>query len=226
MELEVTGDSDVWPVFAAGLISRATTTLRSLVDLGPGSQGLDAATLSRSLYEHVVHLAWLGAEPSPARMERWRKDDLVKRAKADDHARKLGHAFMTNAARASLDEQIASMAGGKLVLADMAAEADRHWGGRLPEFARPADMGSFWGQYAVFYRQYSATAHPSYMGLNQVVEDVDASRKRVIVEDRSRGVSGSLGYGTVIYGLGLAVMSECLGWPDLAAVRHVFARYP
>lgn len=33
--------------------------MRNMLDVRSGGRALDGATLGRSLYEHVVHLAWL-----------------------------------------------------------------------------------------------------------------------------------------------------------------------
>jgi hypothetical protein len=65
LEYDVTGDHEAWPLLGAALLSRATSTLRHVFDAGRGGQSVDAATLGRSLYEHIVHFAWLAADPSP-----------------------------------------------------------------------------------------------------------------------------------------------------------------
>jgi hypothetical protein len=79
--------------------------------------------------------------------------------------------------------------------------------------------------YAILYRNYSGTAHPSYIGLNHVVEDVTDIRKRVIVEKRPEG-RGPVGMATVVYALGLYVAAQSLGWPDANRVTAAFDRYP
>jgi hypothetical protein len=60
------------------LISRMATTLGSILDLRSNHLEADAATLTRSLYEHAVHFVWLAADPS-TRVGRWRKSDVVAR---------------------------------------------------------------------------------------------------------------------------------------------------
>jgi hypothetical protein len=48
-----------------------TTTMQMLFDLQRRQRSADAGTMVRSLYEHLVHLAWLAADPSPlSRSER------------------------------------------------------------------------------------------------------------------------------------------------------------
>ena len=195
------------------------------MNAGRGGQSVDAATLGRSLYEHVVHFAWLAADPSAARLQEWRKTDLVQRLKADNDARSVGVPLFDDQARAQLQAQVEAMTGNDLILANLAIAADKHWAGKLPGMGTHRQTSSFKGMYAVLYRNYSGTAHPSYVGLNHVVEDVTDTRKRVIVEKRPEG-RGPVGMATVVYALGLYVAAQSLGWPDANRVTAAFDRYP
>jgi len=224
MDFKVTGDADLWPLVGAALLSRATTTLRH-VFAGPQNQYIDAATLGRSLYEHVVHLAWLAAEPSAARMQAWRKVDLIARRKADTDARAVDEQFLDDHSRASIEAQIALMTGpDRLKLTDLAVEADRYWAGKLPGMGPHTERDSFRGFYAVLYRSYSATAHPTLMGLNRVVEDTPVGH-RVVIEKPPEG-RGPFGMTTILYAYGLHVAAASLGWPDAWRVNDAFDRYP
>jgi hypothetical protein len=176
-EYDATGDDDAWPLIGTALFSRATSTLRHVFDAARGGQSVDAATLGRSLYEHVVHFAWLAADPSAARLQEWRKADLVQRLKADNDARSVGVPLVDDQARAQLQAQVDAMTGNDLVLANLAIAADKHWAGKLPGMGTYRQTSSFRGMYAILYRNYSGTAHPSYIGLNHVVEDVTDVRK-------------------------------------------------
>lgn len=224
-EYDVTGDHDAWPLVGAALLSRATSTLRHVFDARRGGQSVDAATLGRSLYEHIVHLAWLAADPSPARIEEWRKADLVQRLKADNDVRSVGDELLDDAARSRMQAQVGAMTGNDLVLVNLAIAADKHWAGKLPGMGSHREMKSFKGLYAVLYRNYSGTAHPSYVGLNHVVEDVTETRKRVVLETAPEG-RGPFGMATVVYALGLYVAAQSLGWPDARRVNGAFDRYP
>src|SRR3981081_3724189 len=75
-DAEEDGRSAKWPLVGLALIARAAGTVESLEELQPEGRVSDSATLVRTLYEHVVHLAWLAADSSPARLEEWQKDDL------------------------------------------------------------------------------------------------------------------------------------------------------
>jgi hypothetical protein len=224
-EFEVTGDADAWPFIAAALLSRMTTTLRSILELQPAEREADAGILVRSLFEHAVHLAWLGADPCATRIEEWRKHDLASRLTADTDARKHAIELFTEAARANVKAQVDRMQGKKLVLASLAAAADGHWAGTLPGMGASPEVNSFRGLYAVLYRNYSGVAHPTYRGLNRVVEDLGATRRRVGLETEYEG-SGPCGIGTVIFALGLYVTAITLGWPQIAEIEAIFERHP
>src|SRR5262245_2860974 len=62
-EHTATDDHNAWPLIAEALLSRMTTTLRHIMQLAPLQRGVDAGILLRSLFEHLVHFAWLAADP-------------------------------------------------------------------------------------------------------------------------------------------------------------------
>jgi hypothetical protein len=224
-EYEVTGDVDAWPLVGAALLSRMTGTMRHIFRVQRLGRGSDAATLGRTLYEHAIHLAWLAADPTPARLEEWRKHDLKSRLAADTDASQHGISITTAAERAALEAQVAGMTGNRLVLEQLAEAADAHWGGKLPGMGAATESRSFSGLYVALYRNYSGTSHASYRGLNPVVEDVTITRKRVVLEDRYEG-RGPYGMATTVYALALFVAAESLGWPRATEVTAAFDRYP
>jgi hypothetical protein len=225
MDFAACDDNDAWPLIGTALLSRATTTIRHIFDLSHDGQAVDAATLGRSLYEHVVHFAWLAADPSAARIQQWRKDNLEDRLTADSDCRAVGVELLTDEQRVAVQRQVDAMSGSPLVLTNLAVAADQHWAGRLPGMGAHTTTQSFRGLYAVLYRTYSATAHPSYSGINPVVEDVAPGRQRVIIEREPDG-RGPFGMATVLFGLGLFVAAASLGWPPEADITAVFERYP
>jgi hypothetical protein len=224
-EFEVTGDVDAYPLVAAGMLSRMTTTMQTLFALQPYGRMADANTLVRSLYEHLVYLAWLAAAPGPERLEAWRRDDIRIRIAAASEAAERGVELLTEAERAALKVQYDGLTGDRLQLVGMAADADTFWVGKLPGLEDGASIGTLRGLYTVLYRQYSGTAHPTFRGLNLVVEDVTTTRRRVVLERRYAG-RGPAGIATVIYALALYITAASFGWPSAHRVTAVFERFP
>ncbi len=221
----VTSDADAWPLIGSSLLSRMTTTLGSILDLQSREQAVDAGILLRSLYEHAVHLAWLAVDPSAARIEGWRKDDLIRRLKADADVRGRGIALFTDDVRTQLQASVDAMQGDPLILTNLATAADAWWAGKLPGLGPQTEPASFRGLYAVLYRDYSGVAHPSFRGLNPVVEDLSPIHRRVRLESRYEG-HGPYGMATVIFALALYVASDTLGWPQASEITGAFEQHP
>jgi hypothetical protein len=224
-EFAATGDDDAWPLIGTALVSRVTTILDAILTLQPIGRSTDGGTLLRSLYEHAVHLAWLAADPSPERLQRWRRYDLRMRQKADDDARQRGIELFTDGQRAELDAQVAGMEGGDLVLCDLAQAADESWNGKLPGLGDHTEAQSFRGLYAILYRSYTTVAHPRYQGLNNVVEQLGENRQRVRLEGHHEG-NGPYGLATVVFALAMYVADRALGWSSEGEVIAIFERYP
>lgn len=224
-EFEVTGDADAWPLIGTALVSRMTTTLGSILSLQPAQREVDTGILLRSLYEHAVHFAWMGADPSAGRIEEWRKDDLVSRLKADKDVRERGVELLTDEARSELETQVEQLRGDKLILTNLAAAADAYWAGKLPGMGGEGELKSLRGFYAMLYRNYSGVAHPTFRGLNHVVDDLGPTRRQVRLENEYEG-NGPYGLATLIFGLALHVAAQTLGWPSPGEINAIFERHP
>jgi len=220
-EFVVTGDEDAWPFIAAGLVSRMTTTLATVMDLRERRRATDASILARSIYEHAVHLAWLAADPSASRVERWRRHDIHSRLKADTDAREHGIELFTDVERARQQAEYDRLQGAPLQLATLAVEADKHWAGKLPDMQEHTEAQSFRGFYAMLYRDYSAVAHPSLRGLNSVIEDLSPTCRRVRLEG---GTEWKLPYGkaSIVFALALYVTNATLRWPSRSEIGAAF----
>jgi hypothetical protein len=218
-DFRVTGDHDAWPFIGVALLSRTTGVLSALLEVSDGNS-TDAGTLTRSLYEHVVHFAWLAADPTPARLGEWRKVDLLQRLKADKDAADHGIALLED--RPAMEAQVAALAGReRLALADIAAEADRAWEKRVEEI-EVGGLRSLRGFYAILYRHTSGTVHPGFRGINPVVTDLGPVDRRVHLEENPTDWS-PFSNGVIIFVLGLLIASESLGWPDRKEVTGLVA---
>jgi hypothetical protein len=226
-DAEDDGRSAKWPLVGLALIARAAGTVESLEELQPEGRVFDSATLVRTLYEHVVHLAWLAADSSPARLEEWQKDDLRQTLVADGETQARGFAILEPDQRTELQERFDEMKGNPLNLADLAVAADKHWGGKLTGIVHQSEALSFRGLYAIIYRYTSTRAHPSYRGINPVVTRLSPSRSRVHMEqDVPTSAFNALGTGSVLLGLGLFVCDASLGWHVRDRVLEIFRQYP
>ena len=224
-DFDVHGDQDAWPWVATGLLARQAGTMLSLVDLEPSGRVTDLAVLVRGLFEHVVHLAWLGADGAQ-HVEAWRKHDLSERLKADRDGRDHGVLLLTAEERAEMERERDALNGDPLKLIDVALTADERWRGELPGFGDPGGQ-SFRKLYVTVYRHTSAFAHPTWRGLHRVTLDTDPTARRVAMDEPDPAYPfDPVGLATLIFATGLFVAGEALGWPPRDQVVAIFDRFP
>jgi hypothetical protein len=177
----------------------------------------------RSLYDHVVTFAWLGADPPP-RLALWRKEDLEGRLKIHREFAAAGEQLIPDGEREQMERGIARLDGKAPDLASKAAMADKHWIPRIGGALRPNSLSSFRGFYTILFREHSGLVHATMRGLNHVTVDLAPPRKRVVLEAPLGESNGPYGMATVVYGVGLLVTAQALGCPDADEVEAVFAR--
>lgn len=223
LEEDATGPADAWPLVGSALLAHATSNLNSIFRLRSHAAHNDSSRLLRSLYDHVVTFAWLAVEP-PGRIAVWRKADLEARLKIDKEFTQASQRLLPDAVRSQMERDVDSVEGSAPGLADKALRADEHW---IPRIAHLGSQGfsSFRGLYTVLFRQHSGLVHATMRGLNHVTVDLSPTRRRVLLEAPLDG-RGPYGLATVVYGLGILVAAESLGWSSGAEVEAIFARYP
>jgi hypothetical protein len=225
MEADVVGLHQAWPLVGPALLSHATSTLRSIVLLGPAGAHTDASRLLRSLYDHVVTFAWLAADSSAERLALWRLEDLAQRLKAVREMAEAGEPILDDAARDEMQREVD--AATRTTTPDLAAKAlaaDRYWAPQV-EALDETGLGTFRGLYTVLFRSHSGLVHATFRGLNTVVEDLSPTRRRVLARPPLDG-RGAYGMATIVHGLGLLVAAKAVGWPSEADVHNVFDTYP
>jgi hypothetical protein len=222
VETSATAPSDSWALVGPALIARATGTLEAIFALLPEGRDSDALVLLRSLYEHVVTFAWLGADPTEERMQRWMKSDRQARLDADDDCRQLGVIVLTDEQRAMFERQVKNLPKEMPTLEQRTRAADTAWKSKIAGLRGSDQPRSFRGLYGIAYRHHSALAHPSDMGINRVVVDFGGGRQRVQLEKRDPEMTGPFGMAVVVYALGLLVASETLDWPPVDDVHAAF----
>lgn len=95
------GRTATWPRVGFALIARAAGTLEALIELDSTEHLADCATLAAAS-TYTVHLAWLAADPSPARLEEWQKDDLRQALTADRETLERGFPILESSERIDL----------------------------------------------------------------------------------------------------------------------------
>lgn len=142
MEADIAGVHQAWPLVGAALLSHATSTMRSIVLLGPAGAHTDASRLLRSLYDHIVTFAWLAADPGE-RLAVWRLEDIVQRLKAVREMAQAGEPILDDAARDEMQREVdAATRTTTPGLAAKALAADRYWAPRV-EAIDETRLGSF-----------------------------------------------------------------------------------
>lgn len=224
VESDAGGPQTAWPMVGPALLAHATSSLRSIIfRLRPDEAHNDASRLLRSLYDHIVTLAWLGADP-PRRLALWRKEDLEERLKIHREFAAAGEQLLPDADRAQMERDVAHLDGKAPDLASKATMADNHWIPRIGAL-RPRSLSSFRGFYTVLFREQSGLVHATMRGLNHVTIDLGPTRKRVVSEAPLGESTGPYGMATAVYGVGLLVSAQALGYPDADVVEAIFARH-
>ena len=225
IEVDPRGPEGPWPLVGTGLLVHATSSLTSIIfRLRPDGAHNDASRLLRSLYDHVVTFAWLAADPV-GRLPLWRKEDLEERLKIVREIADAGEALLADDVREQMERDVASIEGTAPDLASKAFAADRFWVPRI-DAMRGTGLRSLRGFYTVFFRQHSGLVHATMRGLNHVTVELDPALTRVVMEDPLDGSRGPYGSATVVYGVGLLVAAQSLGWPDADQIEAIFDRFP
>lgn len=215
------GPQDAWPLVAHGLLAHASRAYRSVNMLQASGLDVDAARLTRSLYDHVNTLAWLAVDPAE-RLARWRINDLQQRLKAHNDAANLGVDLLEG--RTLSDALAAKEQDGAIPdLLTRAREADQHWHAELDVLDGPGGLRSFVGLYVVIVRNYSSYVHATFAGLNAVTEDLSGVRRRVHFWDSFVAGDGPAGIASAVFGLGLYVVSAVVGDPAGSEIEAAFA---
>jgi len=214
-----------WPLVGPALIARQGGTLESILKLQPLGRSTDPLILVRSLYDHAATFAWLAAAPGPDRLERFLKSDAQARLDADNDCRKIGVPILTDQMRQRFEAQVAEYPKQMPALLQRAEGADGHWAAKLPGLRGAETTHSYRGFYAIAYRRQSAVEHASLMGLNNVVTDLPAGRKRVDLEGPSKDISNPLGNATILLAFSLYIAADQLDWATRDAVGSVFNKF-
>ncbi len=211
----------IGPAFIARL-TEITAGIQHLVD--PGLE-TEVASLTRSLYEHAVVFAWIGADPAK-RLRQWLRVDAGNQLKTHKAFEALGVTDFLPPIVCGLYTSLADDptldAGFPRDLAGMACAADSDWprSGKL----------SFTVLYTAIFRQFSSVLHPTMLGLTLHATPLEVSpgdSPQVILSyanlhDEATAVTTVV---PLVLERALIVSADVLGWPDKSSVIEVTARY-
>jgi len=208
-----------WRVVGPAFIARTAGSIDSLAMLGDRGRPEDAATLTRSLWEHSVTFAWLAINPSD-HLPLWHDDaqrrDAVKQAEAS-------HYGITHL---SDGEIAAGHAKARLVSFEQRArDADEYWSERI-DGLNPSQEGgrkallSFYGTYTALYRTASAVAHPQRESLDGYVSrDGVPGRPATVKRASSRGLALAR-LAVPLFSLAIVIAHRSLRWPSAQLAKQ------
>lgn len=211
-------DADRWWAASAGLITRILTLTETIVHVGRLKRRSDLATLTRSLFEHVVMLAWIAAPRDNSRFETWERASYRTVGIVSDELEGLGLGFLTDAGRDFVREQ----SGRRHELPPvpkLAETVDAEWQQRLGL----AGVNRLVAKYTYVYRLGSMYAHPTAAGLFGNRERV-LDGELFLIEQRT-DIREVIGPVFTLLAVALVVASHTIGRPPLPAIKTIVGQF-
>jgi len=215
-EVISSGRADDWNILGPAIATRSHYLLQSVSALA--NRGVDAAILTRSLYEHVVTFAWLALDPatnvaslmvSECREREKSLNDLGSFQDLDEAWVAGVRKFRTEYVREGVPEAPA--------VPIRALKADEGWSDL---FGQPlARKYSFHGTYPAVYRNFSSYTHVTTMGMAPFIE---ANPPEYSFGLPRRPFTEPVTVAPVLFGELLLVASASLGWPPRDKVFAAF----
>jgi hypothetical protein len=211
------GHPEDWRVLGPVLLARAAYALDTLRVLA--TRDVDAAVVTRTLYETVLTFAWIAINPQPHAF-RWLRTDREERLTAMLELKEFGIPVDPAVVRKyEIDVTIAKKPMPKVYV--MAREADAHWMRAIPEFTSETHKYEFRGGYTAIYRAASGAVHARQTWLNSFVQN--AKRGGLRITDPVPGQKpGMVTIAPYCFGGGLLVSAVRLGWPPADRVMGAF----
>lgn len=218
-------DDPQWAWIGPAFVARMNEIIAGIQHLVDPGLETEAASLTRSLYDHAVVFAWLASDPS-TRLRQWLRVDGEQQLRTKRQLNDLGASgYLPSNIEAlfeSLSLDTSLDRGFPRDVAGMAVAADRDWhlSGEL----------SFTTLYTVVFRQFSTLLHPSLLGLSQHAHRVttDGSDEKLLlgysnIENEATSITTQV---PMLYAAALTVAARSLGWPDETALVDVVDKYP
>lgn len=210
-----------WEITRAAFIARMASTLRHLSYLAPSYSRLDGMALARTLVDHSITYAWIGADPK-ARLPMFVRDGMASMRKK--HARlatrkvKLIEPDLLGYFEAYCTENPEGV--GKLP--KLAREADEAWRARVTDVGASLPIPEFAEMYDLIYDQYAGHDHATTLGLTQFTH-TSRNPSRVVVngEPVRDPVSDLRPYwiATFAFAEALVIANRVSGYPRIAELK-------
>ncbi len=168
------GGEKWWTVYLAASLVRMADTVESIMCLMPTRKDTDASTLLRSLYEQVVTLVWVAANPKD-HFNLWVGNAEAEMLKLHNDAATFGETILTptEAAKAKSAPKLPH-------LAERARAADDQWATSVSALHPAGHLLSLRGLYIAIYRTGSRPAHGSINALGAYVSETDKNYRYVV----------------------------------------------
>lgn len=206
-----------WRLLSAAMVVRMADTVDAMRALMAHGLSVDGSILLRALYEQVVTYLWLAIDPE-TRKDAWASNAHWHLRKLHHDALAFGETVLSKSQLAATDDSAKRMA-----LADMAAEADSHWGGRMIGFRAPETgkqgILTMRGMYVAVYRISSRAAHAQPDSLDPYCDPTIYPA----VVSRARRDEPSIWWPLAVplYAHALLICHDQLNWPDPDRVRQI-----
>lgn len=216
----LSNDAPPYRLIAAGLLVKIASGAEASAALADSGTRSDLSPLVRSVYEHLVMLAWITADDHDRRVQMWEKADLKTSLTVDRELGELdGVPVMTPQQRQQTKDDLRSYGPEVLpTLKDRAREADEHWHPIL--VAEHMSLMSLSALYSTLYRVSSSYTHPTLVALEAVAEKTETHcvfRPEPIGEDR-----GLVAMTVSIFALALMIGHRTISESDPRLVNAVF----
>lgn len=212
-----TGEFDDWGTYARATVARCAYLGESVLLLG--DRPLDGEVVARSLFEHVITFAWVAVDPSE-HLAIWVGDDIRSRKVfLEENERKFKFEGLDDDTKADF----ARLASRLPSVADRARVADEHWLGVFKGIFE--GRSSLSALYSIGYRGYSASVHPTALGLGPFLTgtiDRRVTVGRPLFHPRRCPFAECTSALTAL----LYVSGEALKWPEEGKVAEIWRKSP
>lgn len=221
-DIESSGRFDEWAIVGPALLARCAYLFETALVLV--HRDLDAAIITRCLWDHAVAFSWIAIDPAE-RLPPWVEYERQQRAKLNEGAGALATYDQPYGALADFAAIYGHAEGHPWPSSPLgrAKEVDAHYRAALPEAFGNDRRFSFEAQYHVLFRGLSAYVHPRLLLLNRFVGG-DRSRQRICRPSSVPEGVMPLSFAVAVFANTVAASWVTMGWPERDAIWRAQAQ--